>query len=159
MAGQLYLKPDPLLSNSNKRPTNSSAPKYLTLLNTDNVPFKIPGTQTTLIFSHFSKVISQSELDLCVIEGITAIFNNVLDKGKDGFLPLNAVDYKYGNVVVNVYDFSAPAFRMTYASVVTTLRGIALFASMHGYYAVAFDVYEGKKGHVGTGEFGPIVPG
>ena len=132
-------------------------PKTLTSPN-DDVTFKIPGTQISLIFSRFSKVISQQELDLCVIEGITSIFNNVLAKGKDGFLPLNSAEYKYGNVVINVDDFSSPAFRMTYASVVTSLRGIALFTSMRGYYSMSFDVYEGKKGHVGTGQFGPILP-
>lgn len=86
------------------------------------------------------------------------LFDKVLAKGKDGFLPLSAVDYKYGNVVINVYDFSAPAFRMTYASVVSTLRGIALFTSLYGYYEMGFEVYEDERGHVGTGDFGPIVP-
>ena len=103
-------------------------------------------------------MVSQSELNLCIIEGIASNFNNVLAKGKDGFLPLNSAEYKYGNVVINMDDFAAPTFRMTYNSVVTTLRGIALFTSMHGYYGMSFDVYEGRKGHVGTGEFGPILP-
>ena len=156
VAKQLYL--GQTFAEHTKRPRNSSAPKTLNLLN-DTVFFKIPGTQTSLIFSRFSKVISQSELDLCIIEGIVSNFNTVLAKGKDGFLPLNSAEFKYGNVVINMDDFSAPSFRMSYASVITTLRGIALFTSMHGYYAMSFDVYEGKKGHVGTGEFGPIVPG
>lgn len=71
---------------------------------------------------------------------------------------MNSVDYKYGNVVINVYDFSAPAFRMTYASVVATLRGIALFTSLYGYCGMAFEVYDHKWGHVGTGDLGPIIP-
>ena len=111
-----------------------------------------------LIFSRFSKVVSQSELDLCIIEGIVSSFDKVLAKGKDDVLPLNSVQYKYGNVVVTVDDFSPPSFRMSYASVITTLRGIALFTSMHGYYAMSFDVYQGKDGHVGTGQFGAIIP-
>ena len=78
--------------------------------------------------------------------------------GKDGYLPLNSADYKYGNVVINVYDFSAPSLRMTNALVVSTLRGIALFTNVRGYYSTSFDVYDAKKGHVGTGEFGPIIP-
>lgn len=128
----------------------------VTLLN--GISFTIPGTQTSLVFSKFAQLISQAELDLCVIEGIAAIFAVTLAKGKDGFLPLSRVDYKYGNVVINVHDFSAPAFRMTYASVVSTLRGIALFSSLHGYRGMVFDVYDGKNGHVGTGDFGPIIP-
>lgn len=87
-----------------------------------------------------------------------SLFGTVLVKGTDGFLPLNSVDYKYGNLVINVYDFSAPSLRMTYASVVLTLRGIALFASLYGYYGMSFEVYQGETGHVGTGDFGPIIP-
>ena len=99
------------------------------------------------------------ELDLCIIEGLGTLFGNALAKGKDGNLPLNSVEYKYGNVVINIHDFSAPTFRMTYSSVVNTLRGIAFFTSMHGfYYGMAFDVYDEKTGHVGTGELGPILP-
>lgn len=103
-------------------------------------------------------MISQSELDLCIIEGIVSNFDKVLAKGKDGVLPLNSAEYKYGNVVVIVDDFSPPAFRMSYASVITTLRGIALFTSQYGYYAMDFDVYQGKVGRVGTGQFGAIIP-
>ena len=55
-------------------------------------------------------------------------------------------------------DFNTPSFRMTYASLVPTLRGIALFTSLFGYYAASFDVFDSKKGHVGTGDFGPILP-
>ena len=122
------------------------------------ITFNVPGTQTSLIFSRFSDLLSQTELDLCVIEGIGSLFGRVLSKGKDGFLPLSSVDYKYGNVVINVHDFSPPAFRMTYASVVSTLRGIALFTSLYGYYGLVFDVYDGEKGHVGSGDLGPIIP-
>ena len=47
---------------------------------------------------------------------------------------------------------------MTYASVASTLRGVALFTSLFGYYGMTFDVWNGDKGHVGTGEFGLIIP-
>ncbi|KAF6240839.1 hypothetical protein HO173_000631 [Letharia columbiana] len=138
-------------------PINASGPQNVSPLN-NTIIFYIPGTQTSLVFSRFTKVISQTELDLCVIEGIGYLFGAVLAKGGDGFLPLNRVEYKYGNVVINVHDFAAPSFRMTYASVVSTLRGIALFTSMYGYFGMAFEVYDGKKGHVGTGDFGGIIP-
>lgn len=127
-------------------------------LPTNGITFKVPGTQISLVLSKFAQLISQAELDLCVIEAIASIFTTTLAKGKDGPLPLNSVDYKYGNVVINVHDFSAPAFSMTYASVVATLRGIALFSSLHGYRGMVFDVYDGKIGHVGTGDWGPIIP-
>lgn len=124
----------------------------------DTINFLVPGTKIKLVFSTHSALVSQVELDLCVIEAISNIFNKVLIRGKDTALPLNSVDYKYGNVVINVYDFSPPAFGMTYASVVTTLRGVALFASLFGYYGGTFEVFNGDKGHVGLGEFGLIVP-
>lgn len=140
-------------------PINASIPKNVTSLNNtlDSITFLIPGTKIKLVFSIFSSLVSQVELDLCVIEGISSILDKTLIKGKDAILPVGSVEYKYGNVVINVYDFSAPAFRMTYASVASTLRGIALFTSLFGYYGVAFEVYN-EKGHVGTGEFGQIIP-
>ena len=102
-------------------------------------------------------LISQTELDLCVIEGMVVLFDQVLAQGKDGFLLRNAVEYKYGNTVINVYDFMPPSLRMTYASVVSTLRGIALFTSLYGYHATTFDVYDSVR-HVGSGDFGLIIP-
>ncbi|CAD6587495.1 MAG: hypothetical protein ASARMPRED_003164 [Alectoria sarmentosa] len=138
-------------------PINASVLQQAALLNA-SITFNIPGTEINLIFSRFANVISQTELELCIIEGIASLFGAVLVRGKDGFLPLNSVDYKYGNLVINVYDFSSPSFRMTYASVVSTLRGIALFTSLYGYYGMSFEVYQGRTGHVGTGDFGPIIP-
>ncbi|KAL9124305.1 MAG: hypothetical protein Q9175_008235, partial [Cornicularia normoerica] len=91
---------------------NASTLHNVVVLN-NSITFVIPGTQTSLIFSRFFKLISQTELDLCVIEGIGSLFDKVLANGKDGFLPFNTVDYRYGNVVINVYDFSAPSLRMT----------------------------------------------
>ena len=140
---------------------NASIPQNVTSLNNtlDALTFPVPGTNIKLVFSKYSKLVSQNELDLCVIEGISSIFDKILQKGKDGTLPLGSVEYKYGNVVINVYDFSPPAFAMTYASVASTLRGVALFTSLFGYYGMTFDVYNVEKGHVGTGEFGMILPG
>ena len=127
--------------------------------NTDGtINFLVPGTKIKLVFSTYSALVSQVELDLCVVEAISNIFDKVLIRGKDTTLPLNSVDFKYGNVVINVYDFSPPAFAMTYASVVTTLRGVALFTSLFGYYGVTFEVYNGDEGHVGSGELGLIIP-
>ena len=139
---------------------NASIPQNITSLNNtaDSITFPVPGTNIKLVFSRYSPLISQGELDLCVIEGISSIFDKILIIGKDATLPLNSVEYKYGNVVINVYDFSPPSFAMTYASVASTLRGVALFTSQLGYYGMTFDVYKIDKGHVGTGDFGMIIP-
>lgn len=120
--------------------------------------FPIPETQTTIIFTDWSGLLSSSEMDLCIIEGINKLFKSVLAEGKDSYLPLRRVEYRYGNVAIEIHDFSTPAYRMTYSGVVATLRGLALFASQHGYYGSTFDVYDGKQGHVGTGELRPIIP-
>ena len=140
---------------------NASIPQNVTSLNNtlDNtITFPVPGTKINLVFSKYSKLISQGELDLCVIEGISSIFDKILIKGKDATLPLGSVEYKYGNIVINVYDFSPPTFAMTYASVATTLRGIALFTSLFGYYGMTFDVVKVDKGHIGIGDFGMVIP-
>ena len=120
--------------------------------------FNIPGTRIDLMLSNFHGLLNQSELDLCVIEGFGDIFGKVIAKGSDAELPLNMWSSKYGNVVINLYDFSPPAFHMTYGSVATTLRGIALFASQHGYVQMQFDVFDSKVDHLGTGEVGQILP-
>ena len=93
-----------------------------------------------------------------MIEAIGSIFAITVARGEDGFLPLNTKTYKYGNVVINVDDYSAPAFRMTYGILVSTLRGVALFASLYGYVEMHMEIYDGKWGHVGTGVIGEIIP-
>ena len=139
---------------------NASIPQNVTSLNAtaDTITFPVPGTKIKIVFSKYSALVSQGELDLCVIEGISSILDKILIKGKDATLPLGSVEYKYGNVVINVYDFSPPTFAMTYASVASTLRGVALFTSSFGYYGMTFDVYKVDKGHVGTGDFGMMIP-
>ena len=120
--------------------------------------FKVPGTKTTLTFSDFGKLLSQTETDLCVIEGLGATFAGVVEAKKDGFLPKNRFTQKYGEVEVMVQDYSQPAFRMTYGTVTNMLRGIALFMSIHGYFEVGISVYDTAYGHVGAGnvKFSPI---
>ena len=139
---------------------NAAIPHNVTSLNNtvNTITFPVPGTKIKLIFSNHSPLVSQGQLDLCVIEGISSIFDKILIKGKDFPLPLNSVEYKYGNVVINVHDFSPPTFAMTFASVASTLRGIALYASLFGYYGMTFDVYNIDKGHVGIGDFGIAIP-
>ncbi len=66
--------------------------------------------------------------------------------------------YRYGNVVINVEDFSSPKFRMTNGILVSTLRGIAHFTNLYGYVCMQIDIYDGLWGHVGTGDLGEIIP-
>ena len=113
--------------------------------------FKVPGTKTTLTFSNFGKLLSRTETDLCVIEGLSATVAAVIEAKKDGFLPKNRFTQTYGEVEVMVQDYSQPAFRMTYGTVTNMLRGIALFMSIHGYFEVGISVYDTSYGHVGAG--------
>lgn len=113
--------------------------------------FRVPGTKTTLTFSDWGKLLSQTEADLCVVEGLGAAFAAVVASKKDSFLPQNKFVQKYGDVEVSVQDYSQPAFRMTYGIVTNMLRGIALFMSMYGYYEMGVTVYDAAVGHVGAG--------
>ena len=126
--------------------------------NGETFTFTVPGTPISLDLSNFHGLLNQGELDLCVIEGFASIFNIVVAKGSDVDLPLNSWSSRYGNVVINVDDFAPPSFRMTYGVVATMLRGIALFASMHGFVEMQVEVYNKQKGHLGTGEVGRILP-
>lgn len=123
--------------------------------------FIVPGTPISLQFSNLEKnFLSQGELDMCVIEGFAEIFDKVIAKGKDGFLPPpNTWSSKYGNTVINLEDFCPPTYRMSYLDLVTALRGIALFANQGAYLEMHVDVWNKYLGHVGTGDMGSIVPG
>lgn len=109
-------------------------------------------------FSKFGNLLNQGELGLCIIEALGSIFALTVAKGKDDFLPLHVKMYRYGNVVINVEDYSSPSHRLTYGILVSVLRGIALFASLYGYVAMQFEIYDGRWGHVGTGDIGEIIP-
>ncbi|KAL8824968.1 MAG: hypothetical protein Q9191_004697 [Dirinaria sp. TL-2023a] len=143
--------------------TNASLghlPANLTTLG-DLKSFRVPGTKTTLTFSDWGSLLSQTETDLCVVEGLGAAFASVVASKKDGFLPRNKFVQKYGNVEIMVQDYSQPAFRMTYGVVTNMLRGIALFMSMYGYYEMGVSVYDSSYGHVGAGgikQASKIVP-
>ena len=63
---------------------------------------------------------------------------------------------RYGEVEILVYDYSQPAFRMTYRIVANMLRGIALFMSMYGYFEVTVGVFDAETGHVGAGSVSHI---
>ena len=118
----------------------------------------MPGTPISIILSEFHGLLSQVELDLCIIEGSATIFEKVVARGSDGFLPLNSWSAKYGNVVINFEDFCPPSFRMRYSVLVTALRAIALFASQYGYHGMQVEVWNNSWGHVGTGDLGSIIP-
>ena len=122
----------------------------------DLVILTVPGTKTSIHFNKYGNLLHQGELDLCIIEALGSIFATTVMRGKDGFLPLHMKMYRYGDVVIHVEDFSSPTFRMTYGILVSTLRGIALFASLYGFVEMKIDIYDGKWGHVGTGELGEI---
>ena len=70
---------------------------------------------------------------------------------KDGFLPLSRFKQTYGGTVIEVRDFSEPAFRMTWQVVANMLRGIAMFMSLYGWMEVEVGVFDGGLGHVGAG--------
>ena len=135
-------------------PPNISIPQNLT----NEIRFLVPGTQTRLIFSDPGPLLSQTEHQLCVIEALGSIFATVVAKRADGFLPRYSVAYRYGNVVIELHDYSPPDFRLTYGIVVSTLRGLAFYASLYGYFSTNLDIYDGHWGHVGVGSSGLIIP-
>jgi len=73
-------------------------------------------------------------------------------------LPLNTWSSQYGNTVINVDDFRPPTFHMNYSTVTTMLRGVALFASQHGYVQMQVEVFDKVVGLLGIGTVGEIIP-
>ena len=105
------------------------------------IPLVVPGTRTTVPFSNYGALISQTELDLCLIEGLSAILSTISSPlhtktSEDSFLPTHKFKQSYGKVEVLLQDYSAPAFRMTYKVVADVLRGVGLFMSLYGWFEV-----------------------
>lgn len=124
----------------------------------DTFMFAVPGTPISLMLSKFHGLLSQGELDLCIIEGLGSIFESVVAKGTDGGLPLHTWSSEWANNIINIDDFHPPDFVMTYGYLVTVLRGIALFTSQHGYVEMDFHVYLDNEGYIGAGNLGQIIP-
>lgn len=72
----------------------------------------------------------------------------------DVSIPTNKFTKSYGQANVAINSYSPPAFRVTTGHAVNTLRGIALFMSLYGYFEVDYDIYSVKDGHVGIGLVG-----
>lgn len=120
--------------------------------------FSVPGTLIKLHLSSFHGLLNQGELDLCIIEGLSKIFETVVATGSDGGLPLHYWTTRWVNIIFTVEDVHPPAFAMTYGYLVSTLRGVALFASQYGYVEMDIEVYHDTKGYVGIGNLGQIIP-
>lgn len=118
---------------------------------TSEIRISVPGTATSVDFIAYKSLLYQSDTDLCIIEALANLFATVVREGKDGFLPLHTYLQSYGEVVIQISDWAPPAQRLTYGIVVSALRGVAVFASLYGYYEVDFEVYDGSWGHVGKG--------
>lgn len=127
-------------------------------LREDDFVFGVPGTPIKLHLSNFHGLLNQGELDLCIIEGLSMIFDTVVAIGSDGRLPLHMWSAGWVNIIINIEDVRPPDFVMTYKHLVSTLRGIAFFASQHGYVEMDVAVYHDTKGHIGIGYIGQLIP-
>ncbi|KAL9600804.1 MAG: hypothetical protein Q9219_002942 [cf. Caloplaca sp. 3 TL-2023] len=119
-----------------------------------SISFPVPESDITVNFRSYGRLIYQTDISLCLLEGISDLFRDAVKYKGDGGLIGNKFSKEYGASHVVINSYSPPAFRMTRAHTVNTLRGIAFFQSMRGYFQVDFDVYSRKDGHVGVGTVG-----
>ena len=113
-----------------------------------------------LTFSNYGGLMSQTELDLCLIEGLSAILSTISSsstKTEESYLPTHKFKQSYGKVEVLLQDYSAPAFRMTYKVVADVLRGVGLFMSLYGWFEVRVEVFVKDTGYVGVGRVGKAM--
>lgn len=114
--------------------------------------FRVPGTDTIIHFSNFGKLLYQTDVSLCLLEGMSDLFAlAVRNKGDDG-LVLDKFKKSYGQVQFEVQSYHPPDFKMNTSTTVNVLRGIGLFTSLYGYYQFGLDIYDGKTKHVGIGQ-------
>lgn len=118
----------------------------------ETITFKVPDTETSLIFKRIGpNTLYQTDLSLCLLEGMNDLFALAIKNKGDGPITGNKFEKSYGQAGLLIQSYSPPAFRMTTAVSVDTLRAIGLFSSIYGYYEVTFDVQHRKLGHVGVG--------
>ncbi|KAL8672490.1 MAG: hypothetical protein Q9168_003061 [Polycauliona sp. 1 TL-2023] len=116
------------------------------------IKFNVPNTDTIITFSGWGKLGYQTDLHLCLLEGMGDLAHTALrsDKGDKGIIG-GKFRKSYGQAIVNLESYSPPAFRLTISVVVDTLRGLGLFMSLYGYHEFKLDIHHKKLGHVGTG--------
>ncbi|KAI4092749.1 MAG: hypothetical protein LQ348_001881 [Seirophora lacunosa] len=99
---------------------------------------KVPNSDISLTFSNYGALLYQTDVSLCLLEGMSDLFAMAVRQKGNGFFNSN----------------SAPAFRLKAGHAVNALRGLGLFMSMYGYYGVDFDIFSDQDGHVGVGLVG-----
>lgn len=114
--------------------------------------FHVPNTETIITFTNWAKLLYQVDVSLCLLEAMSDVASLAMksDSG-DKAIVGNKFRKSYGKATISMESYSPPAFRLTMAVLVDTLRGLGLYMSLYGYYEVDFDIYHGVLGHVGIG--------
>ncbi|KAL8786333.1 MAG: hypothetical protein Q9213_002830 [Squamulea squamosa] len=135
------------------RAVQQPAPRPGTPLNTTSgsIKFNVPNTATTITFANWAKLLYQTDISLCLLEGMSDLATLAIRNKGDGLIRGNKFRKSYGKATVSMESYSPPTFALTTGVLVDTLRGIGLFMSLYGYYEVEFDIYNQQLGHVGIG--------
>lgn len=119
-----------------------------------SITLRVPGSDVSLVFRNYGKLIYQTDISLCLLEGMSDLFAAAAKNKGDGPIANDRFSKSYGEAKLAMNSYSPPAFRITYGQVVNTMRGIGLFMSLYGYFEVDFDIQSSKDGHVGIGSVG-----
>lgn len=115
---------------------------------------KVPNSDISLTFSKYGALLYQTDVSLCLLEGMSDLFAMAVRQKGNGFFISNRFSKSYGQANVAMTSYSAPAFRLKAGHAVNALRGLGLFMSMYGYFEVDFDIFSAQDGHVGVGLVG-----
>ncbi|KAL8703484.1 MAG: hypothetical protein Q9201_003327 [Fulgogasparrea decipioides] len=118
----------------------------------NKIIFRVPGTDTTIHLSNYGKLLSQTEVSLCLLEGMSDLFAAAVKNKGDGSLTSDKFQKSYGKATVEVQSYHPPVFRLTTGVGVDILRGIGLFMSLYGWFQVNLDIYDRTTGHIGVGQ-------
>ncbi|KAL8764703.1 MAG: hypothetical protein Q9209_007926 [Squamulea sp. 1 TL-2023] len=116
-----------------------------------SIRFNVPNTATTITFANWAKLLYQTDISLCLLEGMSDLATLAIRNKGDGRITGNRFRKSYGKATVSMESYSPPSFALTTGVLVDTLRGIGLFMSLYGYYEMDFDIYNKHLGHVGIG--------
>ncbi len=115
---------------------------------------RVPGSDVSLTFRNYGKLLYQTDISLCLLESEGELFTLAVKAKGDTYLPLNKFDKNYGQATVAMNSYSPPTQRLRASHTVHVLRGLGLFMSLYGYFEVDFDIWSGRDGNVGIGLIG-----
>lgn len=110
---------------------------------------RVPNSDITLTFRNYGQLLYQTDVSLCLLEGVSDLFTLAVKAKGDGYIATDKFSKHYGGADVDMHAYSPPTQRLKTSQAVQVLRGIGFFMSLYGYFQVDIEIFSGRDGHVG----------